>query len=223
MQEKTFILSETGHKLSAIHSRSSKDSKETVVWCHGLNSSKDSTTIKRLEKLLLPKNISVFRFDFYAHGESEGEKTKRDLNKFVSNVKIAIKHVKSLGYENIGLFGSSFGGVASVIAASENDDVKVMALKAPGMGQTSRNMSEYNKDFTNKTWIKAGEKVKIPTLIVHGSGDKDVEVSFGELLSKSIKKSKLIIYEGANHLFTKKEDFERMTKDISDFFHEKLK
>ena len=59
------------------------------------------------------------------------------------------------------------------------------------------------KEFIER-WIKAGENVDIPTLIVHGSEDKEVEIQLAEELSKSIKSSKLTVINGADHKFSKR-------------------
>ena len=217
MPEKIYLKSESNHKISAIFSRPIKKSKTIVIMCHGLNSGKDSLTNIELEKIFLQNNVAVLRFDFFAHGESEGNKEYRSVKEFVDNVQKAIDYVKGLGYNNIGLYGASFGGVAATIVASKNSDLKVMALKAVGMGQTSRRMPQYKVDFENKSWIKAGEKVKIPTSVIHGASDEDVEVELGKELAKSIKGSKFKLYAGTDHRFTKKNDFERMIKNISEF------
>lgn len=221
MQEKIYFKSKSGYKLCAILSTpealKSRSLKPIVIMCHGLNSTKDSSNHLELEKIFLPLGIAAFRFDFFAHGESEGNKEDRSVEKFVQDILSSIEYVKSLHYNKIGIFGTSFGGVVSVIAASRSPELKVMALKAAGMGQTSRHMMEYKIDFDTKSWIKAGKKVNIPTLITHGTLDKDVEVELGKELSASIKKSTLKLYPGADHRFTKKEDFELMIKDISEF------
>lgn len=212
-----YLRSDSGHKISTILSKPVKESKKIVIMCHGLNSGKDTLTNIELEKVFLKHDIAVLRFDFFAHGESEGNKENRSVNEFVDNVQKAINYVKNIGYIKIGIYGSSFGGVAATIAASKNSDLMVMALKAAGMGQTSRKMIQYRTDFDNKSWIKAGEKIEMPTLIIHGTSDEDVEVELGKDLAKAIKGSKLELYSGADHRFTKKDDFERMIKDISDF------
>lgn len=224
MEEKLYFLDSKGNKVSAIFSRP-KNCKDipVIILCHGLNSGKDSNTNIELEKIFLKNNIASFRFDFFAHGESEGKIEDRSVTRFVDDVLKAIDYLKSKGYKNMGICGASFGGIASVIAASKTSDIKVMALKAAGMGQTSRKMLNYKKDFDSKSWIKAGTKIKIPALIIHGTADEDVEVELGKELAKSIKNSKIILFKDANHRFTKKEDFEKMIKDISEFIIDILK
>lgn len=217
MEQKLFLLDGEGNKVSAILSSSENTTASIVIMCHGLNSGKDSATNLTLEKIFLKNNIATFRFDFFAHGESEGKIEDRSVGRFVDDILKIIDYLKSKDYKNIGIYGVSFGGVATVIAVSNKAEIRVMALKAPGMGQTSRKMLNYKNDFEKKGWIKAGSKISIPTLIVHGTTDKDVEVKFGKELAKAIKKSELKLYQNADHKFTKKEDFERMIKDISEF------
>jgi len=218
MQEKCFLKNRSGFRISAIFSKP-KDSKpdSVVIMCHGLDFSKDSKANIALDKIFVKHNIATFQIDFFGHGESQGNKSDANVAEFVDNVLQSIEYVKNFGYKNIGIYGASFGGIVSVIAASRNSDLKVMALKAAGMGHTARKMQQYKKDFDTKSWIKAGIKVKIPTLILHGTSDEKVEIECGEELSKSITTAEFRSYSGADHGFTKKEDFERMIHDISDF------
>lgn len=216
MQEKIWFENSKGEKLAGLLSNPDKKTDKIVVMCHGLNSDKNSQTNIELEKVFLKNNIATFRFDFYSHGESEGEKEKRSVKEFVDNILQAIKQAQNKKYKKIALYGASFGGVAAVIAATYTN-ISVLALKAAGMGQTSRNTDNYKSDFEKRSWILAGNKIKIPTLIIHGTEDIDVEVELGKALSQTIKNSKLSLFEGADHRFTNKQDFEKMIKEISSF------
>jgi dipeptidyl aminopeptidase/acylaminoacyl peptidase len=108
------------------------------------------------------------------------------------------------------------GGVASVVAASKRNDVKVLVLKSTGMSQ-SRNMPNYAEHFKKKSWIEAGKKINIPTLILHGKKDEMVEIELGEALHNAIKNSKMIILDEADHRFSRKEDFDKSIREISEF------
>ena len=218
MQKKCFFKNRSDFKIFAILSKPKNvNSRSIVIMCHGLHFSKNSHVNAALEKIFLKNNIATFQLDFFAHGESQGSKDDANVTEFVDNILRAIRYVKNKGYKNIGLYGASFGGVVSVIAASKSADFKVMALKAPGIGQSSRKISQYKRDFDTKSWINAGKKIEIPVLIIHGTSDKNVEVGFGKELAKSIKNSKIRLYKNADHKFSKKEDFERMVRDISKF------
>lgn len=218
MQERCFFENKSGFKIAAIFSKPETDTSDSIViLCHGLDFSKNSRVNMALERIFLKNNISVFQLDFFGHGESQGSKDDANVAEFVDNVLTAIKFVKNLHYKHIGIYGASFGAVVSVIAASKNSDLRVMALKAPGMGPTTRTLSRYKPDFDGLSWIKAGKKVRIPTLIVQGTSDEKVEVRFCQELADSIKGCRFELYPGADHNFTKREDFDRMVHDISEF------
>ena len=84
-----------------------------------------------METMLNQKEISTFRFDFYGHGESEGKFEDITLSEAINDVHKAIHFLINAGYERIGLVGSSFGGFASLIAASELPELILLALKSP--------------------------------------------------------------------------------------------
>jgi pimeloyl-ACP methyl ester carboxylesterase len=220
MQEKIYFNDVLGYRIVAILSRPAKamvsGKNPIAILCHGLNSSKDANTNIALEKIFLENKIDVFRFDFFAHGESEGDVADRNVTVFVDNILQSIEYVKNLGYKDIGLYGASFGGMAAVIAASKSKDVKVLALKAAGMGP-SRDMPQYKKDFDSKTWITAAQKIAIPSLIIHGTADELIEPDYAKELADSIQSSNLLLYEGADHRFTNEKDFERVIRDVSKF------
>jgi pimeloyl-ACP methyl ester carboxylesterase len=195
-------------RLCGIISAPSESVGAIVLLCHGLNSHKDSHSNLALRDFFQEHNLATFRFDFFGHGESKGLPDKRTLEEFTDDILQAIAFLKTRKYQKFGICGSSFGGIAATIATSRSSDVEVMALKAPGMGKLSRVMPNYKRDFDTKSWIKAGESVQVPTLIVHGTADADVEIALGESLAKAIRSCRLERFEHADHRFTKKEDFD---------------
>ena len=172
--------------------------KPIIILCHGFSTSKDSRTFVRLEEILNEEGISSFRFDFYAHGESKGNFEEITTSEAVDDVQNAIEFLKKSGHEKIGLVGSSFGGLASILTASQSEDLYLLALKSPvsdykSMAHTRRSDEEID-DWKNKGYIEldsvneerrrlnysfyedaekvnayeAARKIKIPALIVHG-------------------------------------------------------
>jgi dipeptidyl aminopeptidase/acylaminoacyl peptidase len=83
-------------------------------------------------------------------------------------------------------------------------------------------LPNYSADFKKKTWIEAGKKVKVPTLIIHGTADEDVETIYGQELAKNIKNSTLSLYKGANHKFTNKQDFDKSIEETVQFISKYL-
>jgi len=134
MKEEIFFENSRGVKLCGILSNPTTErEKPIIVLCHGFFRSKDGRTYVGLEKILNKRGISTLRFDFFGHGESEGKFEDVTTSEAVDDVLKAIEFLKESGYEKIGLMGSSFGGMASIIAASRArvNDLFVLALKSP--------------------------------------------------------------------------------------------
>ena len=156
MQEKIFFKNSKEDRLCAILSNpSSSKEKPIVVLCHGLSTSKDGRTYVNLERILTEKGISSFRFDFFGHGESDGPFEEITVSEAVDDVQNAIRLLKDSGYSKIGLIGSSFSGLASIIAASKRDDLYVLALKSPLSYYMSKPFTQEEKNKL-KTWKSRG-------------------------------------------------------------------
>ncbi len=217
MEQKLWFTNSKGDRLCGVLSDPAKDKRFVVILCHGRGSNKDSKTNIGLQNKLNTKNISTFRFDFYGHGESAGKFEDMTVSELVDDILNAIKFLRVQRYKKFGVVGSSFGGVAATMAATKSKDILFLAFKCPGMGQHSRHMPLICKDFQNKVWIKAAKEVKVPTLIVWGDKDEEVEPWQVMELAKAIKNSRLEIIKGADHKYTNPKDFQKAMKLIVDF------
>ena len=242
MEKKLYFNNSKGDRLVGILTDPSGDtSKPVIVLCHGFGSSKDSNTCKSLSVRLREKNISSFRFDFFAHGQSEGDFADLTVSEAVDDTMRAIEMLKERGYEKIGLFGSSFGGLSSYLVASRRDDLFVLLLKAPVASYkmfpayTDKNVvakwkktgyrtvegrklkyAFYEDSIKQDAYEVAGD-IKAPTLIVHGNQDQDVPVTQSIDITKSIGNCAFEIVVGADHRFSKSRDFEQMVNSIISF------
>ena len=248
MQEKLFFENSRGSKLVGILSNPS-GSKEglIVVFCHGFDASKQSETYLRLEKTLNERDIPTFRFDFFGHGESEGKFEDITISEAVDDALQAIAFVKGRGFSKIALFGSSFGGMAALLAAANAPGLQLLALKSPvsdSLGKIAAeedkvDVSEWKKngfiwhessrmgrqklnysffeDAERVSGFEAAKKIRVPTLIVHGDEDKVVPVEQSRKTASLIPNCRLEIIEGADHKYSKPEGFERMLKLVSGF------
>jgi len=254
MKEKVFFENSKGDKLCGILSNPTENKeKPIIILCHGFASNKDRISYLSLEEILNNKNISTFRFDFFAHGESEGNFEDLTISEAVDDVLQAIEFLKKQGYSRIGLQGSSFGGMASIIAASESSDLFVLVLKAPVSDYLGKIISQVTKFpieewkekgfiyFTDKKGEKrkvnysffedaqdvhgfdAATKIKIPTLIVHGDQDQSVPIEQSKKTCTLIENCTLEIIKGADHYFSKPEDKEKQLNLISEFIIEHSK
>lgn len=253
MEEKVYFKNSKGLKLCSILSNpTSSKEKPIIILCHGFSTSKNSHTYVRLQEILNKYQISTFRFDFFGHGESEGKFEDITISEAVDDILNAIKFLKNQGYTKIGLVGSSFGGIASLMAASKTDDLFILALKSPvsnyeekeyatkskeeleewrnrgfryyvsGDGRKLKLNYTFFEDFKNNNGYEAAKKIKIPTLIVHGDNDESVPIEQSKKTASLIENCKSEIIEGADHRYSKPEDFEKMLDLISKFIIENL-
>lgn len=64
--------------------------------------------------------------------------------------------------------------------------------------------------------LLAGKQIQAPTLIVHGYQDETVPLAQVQTLFQSLQTQKrLEIIQGANHQFSQTEDFEKMTRHLT--------
>jgi len=201
----------------------------------------------RLEEILNENGISSFRFDFFGHGESEGKFEEITTSEAVDDIQNAIQFLKESGYKKIGLVGSSFGGLASIIAASKRNDLYILSLKSPVSDYLGKITSQEDKQEI-KNWKEKGftyvtapdgrsfklnysffedaekvngyessKKIKIPTLIVHGDKDETVPIEQSKKTARLIKNCFLEIIEGGDHTYSNVNHFEKMLDLISKF------
>ena len=226
-----------------------KENAPIVIFVHGYPSDKNSSKAKALSKTLLSKGIGLFVIDLSGRGESEGKFEEITITEAIDEVKRGIQFIKDLGYQRIGLVGSSFGGLASIVAASKTDDLFVLVLKSPVSDYLSKIISIKDKEIN--TWRERGyadiprsngsdirlsfsffedaqkvsgyevaEEIKIPTLIVHGDEDMAVSIEQSRKVAELIPNCKLEEIKGTDHSYTRVKDFEKMLELISSFIIE---
>ncbi len=251
MKEKLYFKNNRGNRLCGILSNPTEDrAKPVIILCHGFSTGKDGRTYVRLEDILNQREISTFRFDFFGHGESEGPFEEITTSEAVDDVLNAIEFLKESGYTKIGLVGSSFGGMASILAASQSDALYILALKSPvsdyrSMAHTRRSDQEI-QDWKEKGFVEldrvnneerrlnytfyedaekidaygACQKIKVQALIVHGEADETVPLEQSRKAASLIDNCRLEIIEGCDHTYSSPDHFEQLLNLISRFITE---
>jgi uncharacterized protein len=213
-----------------------------IIWCYGHSSYMDRPSSQIMVKTLLDHYWSVFQFDFYGHGDSEGDFANATPSEAMDDVLQAIKYVKSLGYTRIGLVGSSFGGLACLLAAADTKDIFVLALKSPVSDyaalfpteiipewqqtgsipypekpQTHKLNYLFYSDSLEHNAYQVAHQIHVPTLIVHGDADTEVPLSQSRKLAQLIPNCHLEIIPGADHNYSQPDHERQMLSAISQF------
>lgn len=115
-------------KLSGILDKENPDF--CVILCHGIGVDKEECGIfPYLAKELCKNGFSVFRFDFRAHGESEGKQENFTIKCQEKDILSAVKFLQKKGYNSFGILGASFaGGAVSLFSAKHEKIMKFVIL-----------------------------------------------------------------------------------------------
>lgn len=222
-----------------------------VIFIHGFNSTKNHKHFLPIIEKLIENGVSTFRYDTFGQGESDGELEDLTISEAVDDALQAIEYVNNLGFKNIGLVGTSFGGFVALITAGKYNKLKFLALKSP--------VSDYNeqvkvvaKEEDLATWKEKGfvnygdadqfiklnypffedmmrhdayeiaKELTIPTLIVHGDSDTSVSISQSKKLASILTNAKLEIIHGADHGYKDPVHASTMRELIGDFVMEQI-
>lgn len=175
----------------------SSNSKTIIIMCHGFMSDKYSKG--RFDKLATAFNKCGFDalvFDFSGCGESDNDSLTIETE--VDDLKSAISHVISKGYERIALFGYSLGTL--ICLKSYIPEIVTMVLLGALTGPMKYNWDEF---FTQEQMKELEENGSIIEYISGGTRNKIIIdrkviegfelIDQGELL-KEVKCPVLIIH-----------------------------
>lgn len=146
MEERFSFLDPHGHRVAAILTSQNAGTDKIAVLCHGFLSSKTSSTNNALTRALVDQGIATFRFDFFGQGESEGPFDQITVSLAVEQAQRAVDLMIERGYRHIGLMGSSFGGLVSILTASQRTDLACLALKCPVVDFPEELRLEFGED-----------------------------------------------------------------------------
>jgi pimeloyl-ACP methyl ester carboxylesterase len=242
----------SGHSVSAVLATPAQPTDRAVVLCHGFLSNKNSTTNRTLTARLLENGIATFRFDFFGQGDSEGPFERITLSTALGQALGALEAVETRGYRQVGLMGSSFGGLVATLAASRaaanGHRLSALALKCPvpdfpemlrlefgeagmerwrqgneipdvtGGVKPVRLRHAFYEDCLAYDAYKAAEGIQAPVLIVQGDRDEYVPLSQSQRLYDALNgRKRLEVLPGADHSFSRPEDFSRMIALLADW------
>jgi pimeloyl-ACP methyl ester carboxylesterase len=228
-----------GHRVSATLRSPGGTTDKAVVLCHGFMGFKDSWTNRSLSEGFARQGVATLRFDFFGHGQSGGELKDLLLSSLIHQTQRAIAFLREEDFTQIGVLGSSFGGLVALLTAAQTPSLAGLGLRCPvfdfpallreRFGETAIALwrllgrvppafapiplhYRFYEDCLQHDARLAAQALAVPTVIVHGEIDDVIPLIHIEELAQHIKAPKsLHIIPGADHRFSQPPDFRRMT------------
>ena len=132
------IQGSVGKLKGVIHMPKVKGKKKCpfVVVMHGFTGNKNEKLLIQISEGLLKRGIGSIRFDFNAHGESDGEFRNMTIPNEIEDAKevlATVKQLRGVDPNKIGILGHSQGGVVASMLAGElgTKAIRSVVLLAP--------------------------------------------------------------------------------------------
>lgn len=240
-EDEVTITSNDETKLSAWFMESSigKDNKRALIILHGYPA--ERSDMLSIASTLYP-DFTLLLPDARSFGKSEGSYTTLGI-KERADTKAALDFLTEEGYEKIGVFGFSIGGAVGILTAKEDERIGAVVsyasfsdLKTLGEdAYTSLWILDKPMVWLMVTWsklffkesvieispVRAAEKLQIPIVIAHSTGDEVIPFSHAERLKDALKentKAEFYFPEGRPHGNLPDDFF----TDIKTFFKQSL-
>ena len=215
-----------------------------LILIHGLTGQMDEAQLEGVRDAAFATGIACLRVDMYGHGKSDGDFSNHNVMEWICEILYVIDYARSLDFvTDIYLSGHSQGGLSVILAAGmKADQIKALIPISPAINIVSESINgeffgtKFNKDnlpetvhFWDEFEIKANyfrvaktlhvdeaiEAYDGPVLVVHGTSDESVPVSFGIEVAEKYKNSTLALIEGDSHCFDYHLD--EMVKAVTEF------
>lgn len=195
-----------------------------VVMFHGFTGNKTETNriFYNIDKLLENEGISTIRFDWFGHGESDLDLSQLNIDILLRQARIILDYVKNK-YREIFLLGFSMGGAIAINSLNYSPEKLILISPATNMMDITRDMFntrdkvgdnfvDLNGSKLSRDFVESCEKLEYkdnlrnynkPVLLIHGTKDLAVPISFSRELYGYINDGKFIEVKGAEHGYNK--------------------
>ena len=222
-----------------------------VIRLNGMPGTDPEKEKERLAPDFTKNKFAYFAFDYTGVRSSTGHYeyyfSQENINKVITELS---KHPK-VDSSRIGLFGESFGGAMAICHAARDRRIKCLAIRSPiydtekvpkmkifdGMAQMWQRdkhmripkVQDLKKEFQYQVKyynpMKLAENLQVPISIITGDKDeilseKQIQKLYDKIPANLDKDYKIV--EGANHNFSKPQNFTVMKKFILNFFKKKM-
>ena len=247
-EEKTFYREDNKKICGELYiPNNSYDEFPLVVLSHGFGSNMD--TLRSLGQSICKIGFASFIYDFIGGGtniKSDGVMTEMSVLTEVNDLNTVLDELledERINEDNIFLLGQSQGGFVSTYVAGTRDDIKGLidyypafcirddaekAYPNPNDVPDTYNVlgfatvgKIYYMDAISFDIYEIMEDITCNTLLMHGTTDNVVPISYSERASTTIPNCEYIVYEGQGHGFNGAADKDSETRTIK-FLKENL-
>ncbi|HBZ56352.1 MAG TPA: hypothetical protein DEO88_13175 [Syntrophobacteraceae bacterium] len=206
----------TGGSLAALVRLPTQLPAPTVICCHGLLSSKDSSKFAAIVEDLCQAGFATVRFDFSGCGESRSASEASLLGTRLRDLLRVMAFVQEQDWNNgqLGLMGCSLGGYLALLGAADSSSVGVKALvcwatpfdlagirTALESGNLPHAMATASRQLGEPQDL-AGLPPLSRVLVVHGQQDATVGWRAAiEIYRRMADPKELLLFEEADHRF----------------------
>jgi pimeloyl-ACP methyl ester carboxylesterase len=180
-----------------------------VIFAHGSGSSRYSPRNRFVAEQINAAGLGTLLMDLLTQSEERVDEVTRQLRfdigllaRRVAQVVRWAKHQAELAEAKIGLFGSSTGAAAALVAAADCDDVAAVVSRGG------------RPDLAGD----ALRRVTCPTLLIVGGFDEVVIELNEEAKARMVCPTELVIVPGATHLFEEAGTLEQVAELASAWF-----
>lgn len=233
----------SGTPLSGVLETPSGPVKAWAIFAHCFTCSKKSLAASRVARGLAATGIGVLRFDFTGLGDSGGDFSTSGFSSNVSDLVAAADWMTEQGRPVTLMIGHSLGGAATIVAASQLEQVKAVAtigapsdpghvveqfkesvpeIEAKGAAQVNLGGRPFtlSRAFLNDVRQASVRDIvtalRKPFLILHAPADEVVGIDNATNLFLAAKHPKSFVsLDRADHLLTGKDDSAFVTDVIS--------
>ncbi len=201
-----------------------------VIIIHGFTGHMEEMHITALSRACNEAGYATLRADMYGHGKSEGRFHDHNLFKWLNNILTIMDYAKTLDFvDHIYLCGHSQGGLAVMLAAPMlKDKIAGLIPLSPAwmipegarhgtlLGQSFDPvcvpdvLPAWNNQTLSGNYVRVAQTIHVeeaidayegPVLIVHGTLDGAVPVSYGQKAAELYKNARLVLIQGDDHCY----------------------
>ena len=182
-----------------------------VVFAHGSGSSRHSPRNRFVAKRIQDSGLDALLFDLLTPSEDTIYENRFDLPLLTTRLVSAVDWVKHQRLEDdpsIGLFGASTGAAAALMAAAELGPAVQAVVSRGGRPDLAMDILP---------------RVRAETLFIVGGNDEPVLTWNREAYDRLVCTKKLVVIQGATHLFEETGALEEVAELAAKWFEQRLR